>query len=181
MYDLSFLLCYSRIYIDIKFFSVNIIVHCLCTGQLKMSTGVILEKRLIEEERRSNKKIKKGATLQKEDEEEKEDGDHCNKDDDDDYHSEDGNNDDNDDVENNDNYHAEDDNNDNDDERSWSDLLPEIVFSIVKKISFLDRRNAKLALPGWGSTINTAPCWPVLFAKDVPPLEMRILDPIEKK
>ncbi|XP_078169191.1 F-box/kelch-repeat protein At1g57790-like [Carex rostrata] len=72
-----------------------------------------------------------------------------------------------------------DDDDDDDEQRSWSDLLPDIVLPIVKQISFLDRRNAKFAFSEWGPTINSVPNGPFLLSY-VPPLKMRILDPIDK-
>ncbi|KAF3330420.1 F-box/kelch-repeat protein [Carex littledalei] len=71
------------------------------------------------------------------------------------------------------------DDDDDDKQRPWSDLLPELVFTIVKQISFLDRRNAKFAFPEWGSTINEASSGPFLLSY-VPLFEIRILDPIDK-
>ena len=69
-----------------------------------------------------------------------------------------------------------------DEKRPWSELLPDdIVFSIIKKLPFLDQRNVKFAFPGWSSTINANPYGPfLLMTTYVDPLKIRILDPIDR-
>ncbi|XP_078179297.1 F-box/kelch-repeat protein At1g57790-like [Carex rostrata] len=72
---------------------------------------------------------------------------------------------------------------DDDEKRPWPELLPDdIVFSIIKKLPFLDQRNVKFAFPGWSSTINADPYGPFhLMTRYVGPVQMiRVLDPIDR-